>query len=130
VSDHVITVHREPMPSRVERFEVGDWSFTASLLDPPGRDAVWHIRLDDDDHGPITVVVADHLADGIADLESEAARQRARAQVHLDLADDADRQRSLVEALTATLGAADAPATEPVDPAIQHATAKPSAPAG
>jgi hypothetical protein len=130
MSDHVVTVHREPMPSRVEQFTIEDWTFTASLYDQPGVDATWRIRLDGDDLGPITVVVADHLADGIADLEAEAARQRARAQVHLDLADDADRQRSLVEALVATLGTADTPATEPVDPAIQHATAKPPAPAG
>jgi hypothetical protein len=128
VSDHVITVHREPRPSRVEQFTVEDWTFTASLFDQPGVDATWRIRLDGDDLGPITVVVADHLADGIADLEAEAARQRARAQVHLDLADDADRQRSLVEALTATLEVGATPAPELVDQPVQRVEGKPPTP--
>lgn len=128
MSDHVSTHVREPLPSRVERFSVGDWGFTASLIDPPGREAAWHIRLDGEDHGPVTVVTAGHIEDGIADLEAEAARQRARAQVHLDLADQADGQRSLIEALHQKVGVPPEPGPEPVDQPVQHVVAKPPAP--
>ncbi len=130
MSDHVTTVIREPRPSRVERFSVDGHDFTASLIDPPGREATWHIRLDGDDDGPVTHVVAAHLDDAIADLEADAARQRARAQVHLDLADQADGQRFLVESLAQQMGATPEPEPEPVDQPVHHGAAKPPPPTG
>jgi len=91
-------------PAASHRLDVDGQALTAGLyraVDGHGED-VWQVT---DAAGAVVVaVVADRIADAVADRRQHGDLQRSRARQFLDLADDADRERAAIEALADAAG--------------------------
>lgn len=107
IADPVAATRPDPnvkAPAARHRLDVDGTAMTAGLYRalPGGGEDIWQIL---DDQGQIVVsVVADKLAEAVADRQEHGDRQRARAQQFLDAADQADTERTVITALAEQVG--------------------------
>lgn len=107
VADPVAAGRPDPnvaRPADSHRLDVDGQALTAGLYRalPGGGEDVWQVT---DEKGAVVVaVVADRIADAVADRRQHGDLQRTRASQYLDLADTADQERAAIEALAQQVG--------------------------